>query len=125
MSHFHEPNSFTQPLFDQLKRHPKRIVFPEGEDERILRVAAKFVELGLGIPILLGDREKIFAMAKELDISMQFVRVLNPTQSSDFQLFCDRLERIERYRGLEGVDAQAVVAKPHYFAAMMVQYGLW
>ncbi|MDB4634997.1 phosphate acyltransferase, partial [bacterium] len=47
MSHFSEPNSFTKPLFDQLKRHPKRIVFPEGEDERVLRVAARFVELGL------------------------------------------------------------------------------
>ena len=56
MSHFSEPNSFTKPLFDQLKRHPKRIVFPEGEDERVLRVAARFVELGLGVPILLGDR---------------------------------------------------------------------
>jgi hypothetical protein len=50
MSHFSEPNSFTKPLFDQLKRHPKRIVFPEGEDERVLRVAARFVELGLGVP---------------------------------------------------------------------------
>ncbi len=123
MSHFHEPNSFTQPLFDQLQRHPKRIVFPEGEDERILRVAARFVELGLGVPILLGNREKIFTMAKELDLSMEFVRVIDPTKSSDFQLFCDRLDRIERYRGLKGVAVEDVIAKPHYFAAMMVQYG--
>ncbi|MDF1712254.1 MAG: phosphate acyltransferase [Akkermansiaceae bacterium] len=123
MSHFSEPNSFTKPLFDQLKRHPKRIVFPEGEDERVLRVAARFVELELGVPILLGDRDRIFEMAKELDVSMNFVRVLNPLKSSDFQLFCNRLERIERYRGVVGVDAEEVVAKPHYFAAMMVQYG--
>ncbi len=123
MSQFSEPNSFTQPLFDQLKRHPKRIVFPEGEDERILRVAAKFVELELGVPILLGNREKIFAMAVELGISMEFVRVIDPTKSSDFKLFCDRLDRIERYRGLTGVDVEEVIAKPHYFAAMMVQYG--
>ena len=123
MSHFSEPNSFTQPLFDQLKRHPKRIVFPEGEDERILRVAAKFVELGLGVPILLGDRDKIFAMAKDLGLSMNFVRVINPVKSSDFQLFCNRLARIERYRGLRGMDVEEVISKPHYFAAIMVQYG--
>ena len=48
MSHFSEPNSFTKPLFDQLKRHPKRIVFPEGEDERVLRVAARFRGVGAG-----------------------------------------------------------------------------
>nr|AOE14113.1 phosphate acetyltransferase [uncultured bacterium] len=123
MSHFLEPNSFTQPLFDQLKRHPKRIVFPEGEDERILRVAAKFVELELGVPILLGNREKIFAMGKDLGLSMEFVRVIDPVKSSDFQLFCRRLDRIERYRGLRGLDVEEVIAKPHYFAAMMVQYG--
>jgi phosphate acetyltransferase len=123
MSHFSEPNSFTQPLFDQLKRHPKRIVFPEGEDERVLRVAAKFVELRLGVPILLGNREKIFGMAKDLGLPMDFVRVIDPVKSSDFQLFCNRLDRIERYRGLQGVDVEAVIAKPHYFAAMMVQYG--
>ena len=123
MSHFSEPNSFTRPLFDQLKRHPKRVVFPEGEDERVLRVAARFVELGLGVPILLGDRDLIFAMAKDLEISMDFIRVIDPAKSSDFQLFCRRLERIERYRGVVGIDAEEVVSKPHYFAAMMVQYG--
>lgn len=123
MSHFSEPNSFTQPLFDQLKRHPKRIVFPEGEDERILRVAARFVDLGLGAPILLGNREKIYAMAKDLGLSMEFVGVIDPVKSSDFQLFCNRLDRIERYRGLQGMDVEAVIANPHYFAAMMVQYG--
>lgn len=123
MSSFSPPNSFTQPLFDQLRRHPKRIVFPEGEDPRILRVAARYVELGLGVPILLGSRERIIALAESEGTKMDFVRVIEPTASSDFQLFCDRLDRIERYRGLDGVDAAEVIAKPEYFAAMMVQYG--
>ena len=120
---FSESNSFTRPLFEQLKRHPKRIVFPEGEDPRILRVAARMVELEIGVPILLGNRERIFAMAVALKVSMQFVRVIDPVRSSDFELFCNRLDRIERYRGLTGVDVEEVIAKPHYFAAMMVQYG--
>jgi phosphotransacetylase len=54
---------------------------------------------------------------------MDFVRVIEPSTSSDFQLFCERLDRIERYRGLSGVDSAEVIAKPEYFAAMMVQYG--
>lgn len=37
-------NDFTGPLLDNLKRHPKRIVFPEGEDVRVLRVSQRFVE---------------------------------------------------------------------------------
>ncbi len=123
MSTFSEPNSFTQPLYDQLKRHPKRIVFPEGADLRILRVAERFVEMELGVPILLGKREEIFEMAAEEGVRMDFVRVIDPAKSSDFELFCSRLDRIERYRGLAGIDVEDVIAKPHYFAAMMVQYG--
>lgn len=123
MSTFSEPNSFTQPLYEQLKRHPKRIVFPEGADVRILRVAERFVSMGLGVPVLLGNREKIAGIAKAEGISMEFVRVIDPVKSSDFELFCQRLDRIERYRGLTGIDVEEVIAKPHYFAAMMVQYG--
>ncbi len=120
---FSEPNSFTAPLFEQLKRHPKRIVFTEGEDERVIRVAGRMVELGIGVPILLGNRKRVFAMAADLGVSTKFVRVIEPARSSDFQLFCDRVERIEKYRGITGVDAESMVSKPHYFAAMMVQYG--
>ena len=120
---FSESNPFTQPLFEQLKKHPKRIVFPEGEDARVLRVAERMVSMEIGVPILLGDRARILAMAKGLGVSMDFVRVIDPVKSSDFQLFCERLERIERYRGLKGVDVEEVISKPHYFAAMMVQYG--
>ena len=47
-------NDFTGPLLDNLKRHPNRIVFPEGEDVRVLRVSQRFVEEQAGAPILLG-----------------------------------------------------------------------
>ena len=120
---FPDPNSFTKPLFDQLKRHPKRIVFTEAEDPRIVRVAARMVEMELGIPVLLGNREKILAIFADLGLSTEFVRIIDPAESSDFELFCERFERIERYRGIVNVDAESIIAKPHYFAAMMVQYG--
>lgn len=120
---FSAPNSFTKPLYEQLQRHPKRIVFSDGEDPRILRVAERMVEMNLGIPIILGNRERILAMAADLGVKMDLVRVIQPDRASDFQLFCDRLERIERYRGIEGVNAAEIVSKPDYFAAMMVQYG--
>ncbi len=127
MSHsgpvFPAPNRFTQPLFDILKRHPKRIVFPVGEDARILRVAEKMVELEIGIPILLGDRKRIHALAKANEIGMELVRVIDPVKSSDFPLFCERLERIEKYKGNQGTDVVEMLSNPHYFAAMMLQYG--
>ena len=50
-------------LSERLERHPKRVVFPEGSDPRILQAARKFASRKLGIPVLLGDRAEIKANA--------------------------------------------------------------
>ena len=120
---FPQPNKLTQHLFDALKRHPKRIVFTEGEDERVLRVAAKLVEMQIIAPILLGDKIRVKALAAQLGISTKFVNVMDPKTSSDLDLFCKRLEKVERYRGRVVADAREMMSKPHNFAAMMLQYG--
>ena len=86
-------NDFTGPLLDNLKRHPKRIVFPEGEDVRVLRVSERFVAEQAGVPILLGRKEVIRRMAEMNGISLKFVRIIEPEKSSDLQMFCDRYER--------------------------------
>lgn len=120
---FPKPNKLTQHLFDALKRHPKRIVFTEGEDARVLRVAAKLVEMQIIAPILLGDKTRVTALANQLGISLKFVNVMDPKTASDLSLFCKRLEKVERYRGREVADAREMMSKPHNFAAMMLQYG--
>ena len=45
-------------VIEKLQRHPKRVVFPEGDEPRILQAARQFHALRLGVPILLGDRKK-------------------------------------------------------------------
>ncbi|MGJ8673823.1 phosphate acyltransferase [Rubritalea sp.] len=119
---FPEANELTKHLFEVLKRHPKRIVFTEGQDERVIRVAAKLVEMEIVAPILLGDRNRIRAMAASMGVSLKFVNVLDPRTASDLDLFCRRLEKVERYRGREVADAREMMARPHNFAAMMIQY---
>ena len=121
--HFPKADAFTQSLIEKLKRHPKRIVFTEGADERVLRVAAEMVRHEVGAPILLGDRDEIRGLADSHGISLKLVKVLDPAHASDLKLFCDYLQRIERYRGVELDNACEVVAQPHHFGAMMIQYG--
>lgn len=120
---FHAENAFSAPNIALLKRHPKRIVFPEAEDPRVLRVAQELVQREISVPILLGKKQKIRALAKEHDISLDFVGLIDPETSSEFPLFCDRFARIERYQGLQVNNPQDWMRKPHYYAAMMVQYG--
>jgi phosphotransacetylase len=114
---------FTKPLLEKLRRHPKRVVFTEGEDARVLRVAERLVREEVVAPILLGDRERIRALADSEGIDMRFINVLDPPRAADFELFCQRFAKTERYR--KGIDVEAAdfVAKPQYFGALMTQYG--
>jgi len=120
---FPEANPLTAKLYETLKQHPKRIVFSEGEDIRVVRVAARMVELEIAAPILLGNRERVRQMAKDQNLPMTFINVIEPAKSSDLGLFCERLKNVARYSGKEIADPCEVVSRPHNFAAMMVQYG--
>ncbi|HBM76513.1 MAG TPA: hypothetical protein DD438_00270, partial [Verrucomicrobiales bacterium] len=114
---------FTQSLVPKLQRHPKRIVFTDGADERVLRVAVRMVESKVGIPILLGNRDEIYRLASDRGISLDFVKVLDPSTAGDFEVFCEFLRRTEHVRGVEISNAEEILRQPAYFGAMMIQYG--
>lgn len=110
-------------LLEQLRRHPKRVVFTEGEDIRVIEAAARLVKEEVVAPVLLGNRERIKALAAENEVSLKFVHIIDPPKASDFGLFCQRVENMARYRTMQIGDPAEIVAKPHYFGALMVQYG--
>lgn len=116
-------NILTRQLIDQLRRHPKRVVFTEGEDIRVIEAAARLVEQEAVIPILIGRPERIRAMAWAQKISLNFVRIIEPSKSSDLPLFVERSKNMARYRASRQVDPVETIIRPHYFGAMMVQYG--
>jgi phosphotransacetylase len=110
-------------LLDQLRRHPKRVVFTEGEDIRVIEAAARLVREEVAAPILLGNRERIRALAAQHGVSLKFIHIIDPPTASDFRLFCQRVENMARYRTMPIGDPEEIVARPHYFGALMVQYG--
>src|SRR5690606_27504694 len=116
-------NPFISYLLDKLRRHPKRIVFTEGADLRVLQAAARLVAEEAAVPVLLGDRAVIREMAEKNGVSLKFVNVIEPSKASDLPLFCQRFEKIARYRNLQTADPVDIMSRPHYFGSMMVQYG--
>lgn len=116
-------NPFTQFLLEKLRQRPKRIVFTEGEDLRVLQAAERLVAAEAAAPILLGNKERIRALAAEHGVKTTFINIIEPAKSSDFDLFCQRLQKVSRYRGMAIGDASEMIARPHYFGAMMTQYG--
>lgn len=110
-------------LLVQLRRHPKRVVFTEGEDIRVIEAAARLVREEVVAPILLGNRERIRAIAAQHSVPLTFIHIIDPPTATDFPLFCQRVENMARYRTMDLGKPEEIVARPHYFGALMVQYG--
>src|SRR3954453_6527615 len=111
---------FIGSLIEKLQRHPKRIVFPEGTEPRVLQAARQFYSLRLGAPILLGDRTVIKAAAERLNVSLEGGRIINPAESEDLENFAQRYELLRRYKGIKVKEARQAMLNPNYYGAMMV-----
>src|SRR3982750_4286855 len=105
---------------EKLQRHPKRVVFPEGTEPRVLQAARQFYSLRLGAPILLGDRTKIKEAAERLNVSLQGIRIINPAESEDLDAFVKRYEMLRRVKGIRVAEAREAMLKPNHYGAMMV-----
>lgn len=112
--------SLIQDLTARLQRHPKRVVFPEGADPRIIQAARLFASRRLGVPILLGDRTEIKSNALKLGISLDHIRVIEPSRSDEFETFVAQFQGLRRFRGLKEKEARDYLADPNYFATMML-----
>ncbi|MCC6231275.1 MAG: phosphotransacetylase [Verrucomicrobiales bacterium] len=111
---------FIASVIDKLQRHPKRIVFPEGMEPRVLLAARQFHSLRLGVPILLGDRGRIKALAESMNVPIDGIRIIDPERSDDLPAYVARYERLRRLKGIDEREAREVMLKPSFFGAMMV-----
>jgi phosphate acetyltransferase len=107
-------------VIEKLQRHPKRVVFPEGEEPRILQAARQFFALRLGAPIVLGDQAKIKEVAEAMKIPLDGIRVINPMTSEDLENFSKRFHSLRREKGLRATEAREAMRQPNYFGTMML-----
>jgi len=110
-------------LVEKLQRHPKRIVFPEGSDPRILQAARQWVTRRMGVPILLGDRAAIKTAATKLDINLEGMRLIEPIRSEDFEVLAAEFTKLRRDKGLTPDEGRAAMCDTNYFATMMLATG--
>ncbi len=111
---------FITSVIEKLQRHPKRIVFPEGTEPRVLQAARQFFALRMGVPILLGNRGQIKHAAEQLNVPLDGVRIIDPAQSEELEVFTRRFERLRRSKGINENEARKTMLKPNYFGAMMI-----
>jgi phosphate acetyltransferase len=111
---------FIGTVIEKLQRHPKRVVFPEGNEPRVLQAARQFHSLRLGVPILLGDRAEIKRVAAELNLPLDGIRIINPAESEDLENFAHRFELLRRSKGIKSAEAREAMLSANYYGAMMV-----
>ena len=107
-------------LVERLKRHPKRVVFTEGSDPRILQAARKFASHDLGVPILVGERAKIKSNAEKLNINMRHIRIVEPRRSSEWDNFVEKIQGLRRFKQMNSKEIVEYLSNPNYFATLML-----
>jgi malate dehydrogenase (oxaloacetate-decarboxylating)(NADP+) len=121
--------SLMRPVFEAAARDPKRIVFAEGEDERMLRAAQTLVDDGTAHPILLGRHAVIAAKVKEMGLRMDLgraVKVFDPAEDDAvFRPLVPEYQRLVGRHGTPPASAERRVGnRPSVAAAMMLHAGL-
>lgn len=108
-------------IWEAAKSNKKKIVLPEGNEERTIAAAQKICNLGLAHPILIGDTEEILAKAKDLDVDLSQVEIINPNESENLQRYINEFYELRKAKGVTMEKAEKIVRDPLYFATMMVK----
>ncbi|MEH0819504.1 phosphate acetyltransferase [Micromonospora sp. CPCC 205739] len=117
------PLMFEYDLIDRARAARRRVVLPEGTEERILRAAEVLLRRGVADLTLLGRPDEIARRTRELGIDVTGADVVDPVTSDWRDEFAVEYARLRGHRGVTVELAHDVVAQPNYFGTMMVATG--
>ncbi|HJV37134.1 NADP-dependent malic enzyme [Geomonas sp.] len=111
-------------IINKAKSDPKKIVFTEGDNEKILRAAQILVDENIAIPILIGDRNKVQEAMNVLNLDLQ-VPIVDPADSELTEVYAKELYALRQRKGLTMSEANRTMRRKSrvHFGAMMVRKG--
>ena len=110
-------------VLNKAKSSPKRIVYPEGECEKVLRASQIVIEEKIAEPILLGNKEGIHQEIKELGLDLGNIRIVDPVNSDQYDRYCKEYYALRQRDGITLPDAKRLMKRTNYFGTMMVYLG--
>ena len=116
-------HEISRSMIHKAQAHPKQVVFPEGENEKILRACHSLVEEKIAKPILLGDPAAIHARAEELGLNLEGIKIVDPTASTLREVYIQELFRLRQRRGVTLSEARLLINDRNVFGSMMVHMG--
>ncbi|HTA70178.1 MAG TPA: NADP-dependent malic enzyme [Bryobacteraceae bacterium] len=107
-------------MIHKAQQKPKRVVFPEGEESKILRAAQILIDEKIALPILLGREAVIRERMADLQLTLSSVSIVDPAQSLDRARYADELFRLRQRKGVTRKEAGQLILNHTYFGSIMV-----
>jgi malate dehydrogenase (oxaloacetate-decarboxylating)(NADP+) len=103
----------------------KRIVFPEGEESKILRAAQIIVDEGIALPILIGEKAEIDRKIEDLGLHFEEgeIEIIDPTAKQISEKYIDEYYELRKRKGITMLDAKRLIRTPNILGMMMVRKG--
>lgn len=119
-------NQLSRVIGNKARKDPKRIVFADAENSKILKVAQMVQEEGVGYPILLGDRKKIEQLAADNGLDIEGMPILNPKDEEHDEMrktFGELFYEKRNRKGVNKHEAHKIMKDRNYFGCMLVETG--
>ena len=110
-------------MIHKAQLNPKQVVFPEGENEKILRACHQLVEEKIAKPILLGKLTTIQGIAKGLGVNLAGMTIVDPAESEVREQYVQELFRLRQRRGVTLNAARGLINDHNVYGSMMVHLG--
>ena len=114
-------NEVMRGMINKAKKQPKRIVFTEGEEGKILRACQILLDEQIATPILLGDEEKIRARIEELHLHLNGAQIIDPRKFARLHEYTEEFYSLRQRKGITRTEAEQTILNPTTFGSMMVR----
>jgi malate dehydrogenase (oxaloacetate-decarboxylating)(NADP+) len=110
-------------MVNKAQRAPKRVVFPEGEESKMLRASQILLDEKIAFPILLGSEKRIRARIEELKLNLEGAQIIEPARFPRLAEYIEELYRLRQRKGVTRKEAAELILNRNYFGSMMVRMG--
>lgn len=117
-------DKLTSRIIDLAKKNPKRVVFAEADNHKILKAAQALQDEGIAKPILLGNRSEIERLIKEYSLELEECKIVDPREEKELtEKYAQHYYKNRQRKGATIYDANRVMRDRNGFGAMMVEFG--
>ena len=113
--------SFIEEIKERAKKDIKTIVLPEAEDVRTLEATKMVLEEKYAKVILIGNKDKVLEKAKENNIDITGVEIINPVESEKYDEYVELLYNLRKHKGMTEEQAKELVKDPTYYGMLMLK----